>query len=313
MPNDDPYHEGEKLVQEKAGEQLAAERNGRAINTSIMPGALKFIAQQPMAVLGSVDDEQNVWASIFTGQPGFVAAPDPQTVTLDLTQAGSHPHDPVWANIIERQPQVGMLLIEPSSRRRLRVNGRIDRVAPSMLQLDVAEAYPNCPQYIQRRDLRRSSTAKTQRNEARFETGQSLTAEQKDWIGIADTFFVASLHPRRGADVSHRGGEPGFVCVIDDRTLRVPDYAGNSMFNTLGNFEANPRAGLVFVDFKRQRVLQMTGRPTIRWDLEEDESQPTGGTRRYWDFAVERWIEADLEFPLEAEFLDYWDRNPKAG
>ena len=93
----------------------------------------------------------------------------------------------------------------------------------------------------------------------------------------ADTFFVASAHPRRGTDVSHRGGDPGFVRMLDDHTLRVPDYAGNSMFNTLGNLHVNPRAGLLFVDFDRWRTLQLTGTATIRFDLEP----------RAWDFRVE--------------------------
>ena len=59
----------------------------------------------------------------------------------------------------------------------------------------------------------------------------------------ADTFFVASAHAERGVDASHRGGLPGFVRVLGDRTLEIPDYPGNSMFNTLGNPAADPRAG----------------------------------------------------------------------
>jgi len=310
MHAQDVFHEGEKLVQQKAGEQQVALRNGRAINTSIMPGALKFIAQQPMAILGSIDSQDNVWASVMTGTSGFVTAPDERTVMFDLTNAGAHAHDPLWTNI-ERNANVGMLLIEPASRRRLRINGQISRPTPNGLRVDVDEAYPNCPQYIQRRHLHPGNIDPATTPGGPIQSGDAFTTAQRKWVAAADTFFVASVHPQRGTDVSHRGGQPGFVRVLDDRTLRVPDYAGNSMFNTLGNFQSNPRAGLVFVDFDTARVLQMTGKPIIRWDLAEDDNQPTGGTRRYWDFTVEHWLTADMSYPLQTEFLDYWDRNPQ--
>lgn len=307
----DPFHEGEKQVQDRLGQREQAIRNGRAINTSIMKGALKFIAQQPMAVFGSVDADDHVWASVLLGEPGFITAADEHTVMFDLTTAPSHRDEPLWQNI-ERHGEVGLLLIEPQTRRRLRINGQIGRVAPDKLRLDVVEAFPNCPQYIQRRTIRLPGDAASTTQTAPAQSGEALAAPQRDWIAAADTFFVASVHPHRGADVSHRGGEPGFVRIVDDHTLRVPDYAGNSMFNTLGNFQVNPQAGVIFVDFDAARVLQMTGRSDIRWDLEEDAEHPTGGTRRYWDFTVDRWLEADLPYAINAELLDYWDKNPTA-
>ncbi|MAE67083.1 MAG: pyridoxamine 5'-phosphate oxidase [Phycisphaeraceae bacterium] len=309
MQPEDPYHEGEKAIQARVGVREIASRNGRAVNTQIMAGALKFIAQQPMAILGSMDEAGAVWASVLGGAPGFAVAPDPATVTFDLARAASHPRDPLWANL-ERQPQVGGLFIEPGSRRRLRVNGRLRHDGDDALRLEVAEAYPNCPQYIQRRHLRAATVDSPDPVGGPFSTGDSFGPDQRQWIESADTFFIASAHPTRGADVSHRGGPPGFVRVLDARTLRVPDYQGNSMFNTLGNLAVHPAAGLAFIDFESGRVLQLTGRAVIRWDLAEDDAQPTGGSARYWDFKVDRWIEAGMSRPLEAEFLDAWDRNP---
>jgi hypothetical protein len=83
------------------------------------------------------------------------------------------------------------------------------------------------------------------------------------WIFGADTFFVASAHPEQGVDASHRGGLPGFVQVLDQHRLRIPNFLGNSMFNTLGNFVSYLDAGLVFLDFDRSQVLQLSGRPEI--------------------------------------------------
>ena len=96
--------------------------------------------------------------------------------------------------------------------------------------------------------------------------GAVLSPAQQERIAAADTFFIASAHPTRGADASHRGGGPGFVHVLGPDRLRFPDYPGNNMFNTLGNLRVDPRAGLVFPDFAGGGTLQLTGRATVRWD-----------------------------------------------
>ena len=133
--------------------------------------------------------------------------------------------------------------------------------------------------------------------------------EQQALIRAADTFFVASAHPDRGVDASHRGGNPGFVRVVDDRRIRTPDYPGNCMYNTLGNFVVNAKAGLIFVDFERHRTLQLIGRPEILWD-EDDPDHETGGTKRYWELHVDRWQETDDAHQLQWSFLDYSTYNP---
>ena len=82
------------------------------------------------------------------------------------------------------------------------------------------------------------------------------------------------------------------------------------MFNTLGNFAFNPHAGLVFVDFQQGRTLQLTGLARILWNL-QDPTDETGGTKRYWDFEIDRWIETGLPNGARWEFLDYSPYNPK--
>ena len=81
------------------------------------------------------------------------------------------------------------------------------------------------------------------------------------------------------------------------------------MYNTLGNFIVNPRAGLVFLDFERSQTLQLIGRPEILWEL-DDPQQETGGTKRYWDFHIEHWLQLDLPHTIEWDFLDYSPHNP---
>ena len=306
MRLENPFHEGELLVQQQAGETVKGEQNGRIIADSIPKAALKFIEQQSMVVLGSVD-EQSIWASILFGNAGFIRAIDSQTVEIDLKQVIENLEDPFWTNI-ERENRIGMLVIELETRRRLRINGKIARTTSDKLSLQVLESYPNCPKYIQRRHLSFKVDRDSQES-SKAKTGRVLTLQQQKWIESADTFFVASYHSSRGVDVSHRGGNPGFIQISDRQTLRIPDYDGNGMFNTLGNLIIDPRAGLIFIDFERSRTLQLSGRATVLWDL-ENHDHPTGGTKRYWNFKIEQWLETDLPILFNCEFLDYSPHNP---
>ena len=152
MRIESPYHEGELAVQERLGELEEGRRNGRVISDTILKGALKYIEQQPLAVFGSVDGEQNVWASALVGNPGFIKALDDRRVEVDLTQTARNRHDPFWRNI-EGESRVGMLVIDLGTRRRLRINGHLSDTTPGRLRLEVTESYPNCPKYIQRRHI----------------------------------------------------------------------------------------------------------------------------------------------------------------
>ena len=310
MRVESPFHEGELQVQTRVGALEQGRRNGRAISDTIVKGAVSFIEQQPMVVMGSVDPQANIWASVLVGHRGFMQVPDERTVQFDLAKAARNEQDPFWRNV-DSDPRVGMLAIELSTRRRFRLNGRVTQTEPGRFSVSVEEAFPNCPMYIQRREitsqLDQATRGKNPSAEAR--RGQSLDLARQDLITSSDTFFVASGHSDRGVDVSHRGGNAGFVRVLDDETLRIPDYSGNNLYNTLGNFIVNPRAGLVFLDFERSRTLQLTGRPEIQWELDDPRNQ-TGGTKRYWDFHVERWLELELPYTLEWEFLDASAHNP---
>jgi len=82
-----PYHE-ELLVQQRVSEAKEAQQNGRIIADKILKGALKFIEQQ-FVVLGSVDRQQNIWASILCGHPGFVKAVDQHAVEVDLKHSAA--------------------------------------------------------------------------------------------------------------------------------------------------------------------------------------------------------------------------------
>ncbi len=307
MTIENPFHEGELLVQERTGERATGGRNGRLIADTILRGALRFVDQQSFAVLGTLDAEDEVWASLFLGEPGFLRASDERTVEVNLDRVIYRPHDSLWKNL-EHRPDVGMLLIELGRRRRLRLNGRLLPNGANQMRLEVVESYPNCPKYIQRRRMvvtggPGSADVSGSRHGTRLEIGHQRLIE------AADTFFVASVHGERGLDASHRGGTAGFVKTLGRNRLRIPDYVGNSLYNTFGNLALDPRAGLVFLDFKTGRTLQLIGRATLHFDL-DDPNNTTGGTRRFWDFEIGGWRESQLPPAVSFEYLDASPWNP---
>ena len=304
-----PFHEGERYIQERAGEREVALRNGGLIGDTIPQRAIPFLAQQRMLAVGSVDASGAPLASMLFGADGLVSSPDGEVVVIDRSRIDVIQDDPVWSNV-HVGADVGLLAIELETRRRLRINGIVRRLDAQHIELTVRQAYPNCPKYIQRRHVRGAPDARPP--EARAHTaGAALDDARSRLVEQADTLFVASRHPTRGVDVSHRGGTPGFVRIVDPKRLRIPDYRGNGMFNTLGNFVVDHRASVLFLDFDGGGLLQMTGTVDVHFDEAEDRRHPTGGSGRYWDFHVAHWLELPITTSLAWEFLDASPYNPR--
>lgn len=302
------FHPGERDVQARAGEASIAARNLALMSPSVVPAARVFIERQNMLVAATVDGAGQLWASVLFGSPGFMSTQDGSVVNIAIGDADRDRSDPFWQNAAPGAP-VGMLFIDLGSRRRYRVNGAFQAIAAGGLEVSVREAYPNCPRYIQRRQLRGSERQGV--DAPAMAQGTSLTPELESIVRQADTLFIASSSPSGDLDASHRGGNPGFVQVLDAGTLRIPDYQGNSLFNTLGNLSANPECGIAVLDFASQRVLHLSGAAQIRWDI-ADERDATGGTGRFWDFQVRAWVLRPLPVRLSWEHLDASPFNPPA-
>ena len=237
--------------------------------------------------------------------PGFLATPDDRTVAIAaLPPAG----DPLARTLAAGPAPAGLLAIEPQTRRRLRVNGTAELDAGGV-RLRTEQVYGNCPKYIARRAVVAEGAPEAPAPAA--VRRDALSPADRARIARADTFFIATAAPGGGADASHRGGSPGFVAVHDERRLSFPDYAGNTMFMTLGNLEANPRAGLLFLDWERGDTLQLSGRATVDWSPERAAALP--GAERVVDFEVEAVVFAPRALPLRWALQERSRFNPPVG
>jgi uncharacterized protein len=296
------YHAGELSVQRQAGVEAQARRIGQGIKSTMPPAAQAFLQQQAMVLVGSIDAGGHVWASLLTGKPGFLIPMDERTLRIAATPVFG---DPLRDNLHD-QAEVGLLAIELASRRRMRLNGQIECLPDGSFAVRAHQVYANCIKYIQSRTLETIGTR--MRGPDPIRRSDQLTAEQQAWIAHSDSLFIASAHRDGGADVSHRGGNPGFVRVVDARTLIMPDYAGNTMFQTLGNLQANPQAGLLLIDFAGGATLQLAGTARIIWDAERVAG--FAGAERLVEMAVAEAVEIADAHPFRSHTVEYSPFNP---
>ena len=254
------FHAGELAVQKRAGVVTQAARLEGMLGPTTLDGGLGHVLSlQRLAVMTARGRDGHVWTSLLSGEPGFLDG------VADCLHVGARPGlgDPLRQ--LAAGQAVGVLVVDLSRRRRVRINGNLRDVAASGFSIQVVEVFGNCPAYIQQRDVR---LAKPQRGtnvdaEAAVGPGQ-LGQRARQMVEQADTVFLGSNHPVRGLDTSHKGGPPGFVRT-DGASIWWPDYAGNNMFNSLGNLQVDPEASLLVPDFQTGEVLQLTGAARIDW------------------------------------------------
>jgi ferredoxin-NADP reductase/predicted pyridoxine 5'-phosphate oxidase superfamily flavin-nucleotide-binding protein len=300
-PHAEPaFHPGERAAQARVGISERMAQVGRRVIRGAMPDQHRdFFEMLPFVLVGSLDRDGRPWASILSGRPGFLRSPDPQTLTVTAQPAYG---DPLGANLAAGAP-VGLLGIQLETRRRNRMNGTIAERSEGGFTIRVGQSFGNCPQYIQARRptfVAEPGSVGTPRP-VRAE-GPVLSPQAAALVAGADTFFIATRSaeaeggglPAEGVDVSHRGGRPGFIRVTEEggqTVLTAPDFVGNFFFNTFGNLQVDPRAGLVFVDFDTGGVLSLTGTAEVIWNGPEVEA--FAGAERLLRFRLGEgvWIE----------------------
>ena len=93
-----------------------------------------------------------------------------------------------------------------------------------------------------------------------------ITADDRAFIESLDMFFLATVNAEGQPTCSYKGGDPGFVTIIDERSLAFPNYDGNGMYLSMGNVAATHGVGLLFIDFERQRRMRVDGTARLLLD-----------------------------------------------
>ncbi|MEO1375006.1 MAG: pyridoxamine 5'-phosphate oxidase family protein [Cyanobacteria bacterium J06635_10] len=292
-----PFHKGELAIQARMGVQARMDKQGRRIIREYLPEQHRqFYAQLPYVIAGTVDKSGNPWASILVGEPGFLSSTDEHNLRVNVKPLFGDPMNTTLAHGID----IGLLGIELHSRRRNRMNGVVSAIDETGFEVQVKQSFGNCPQYIQSRMFELVEFDATIPKPIHEIT--ALSSPEREVLATSDTFFIATAYQDElaglasGVDVSHRGGKPGFVRIDGDDTLTIPDFSGNCHFNTFGNLELNPHAGLLFVDFHSGDLLYLTGTAEVIW--EGAEVSTYAGAERLLCFHLQKGYRVENSLPL---------------
>ena len=122
---------------------------------------------------------------------------------------------------------------------------------------------------------------------------KSFDEDAINFINAVDMFFLSTIDHNNRPTVSYKGGDPGFVKVIDETTLAFPSFDGNGMFMSMGNIKQNNKIGMLFISFEKPHRLRVHGEATI-----------TEG-----DSLLKNYPEADLI--VRVKLTDYWQNCPR--
>ncbi|KAM0349044.1 hypothetical protein ACHAPU_003979 [Fusarium lateritium] len=273
------WHEGELAMQQ----QLKVPKRGNPTFPGLAAHYGVRVMQSPLVALGTLDSEGRPWTTVWGGQPGF-ARPVAEGV-LALNSSVDTSHDPVfralWDGIDDEGVQQGAinrpnggegkdmagLSIDLETRDRVKLVGKmlagatVDEGKTVQMAMAVTESLGNCPKYLNKKNIIPNTMTPELVSDK-----LPLPKEALDLIAAADMFFLSSTNGLT-MDTNHRGGSPGFIRVVNNQEngleLIYPEFSGNRLYQTLGNFKVNPLVGLTIPDYNSADVVYLTGSASI--------------------------------------------------
>lgn len=251
------YHEGQRDVQREANSTKAAER----LTTWVGP-VVEYATGADLIVLAALDEQQALHVAALSGPPPLVSAAErDDVITIDAPRE-------LLSLLPERAPWGG-IVINPASARRSRVAG-MPAAHDGAVRLTCPVAFTNCRKYI----LASRSTG------THTHVGPTHTAEcplDEAWVARTvangEMAFLVSVTDAGVADVSHRGGPPGFLRFdATARSIAWTEYLGDGMFVSVGNLRANARFALLVLDLDSGDALRLSGQArytNVRTDRHE--------------------------------------------
>lgn len=264
------FHAGETTLQAESGvDTRSLDRDADSIfDPRMAAGEQRFVQDRTFSVAATFDEQGRPWATPLIGPPGeLFTVLDETTVTIRPREVDGDR----LSRDVDATGQLGVLFLEPARRRRATSVGRAQRRADGAIRYRTTRFFGLCPRYIFRRVHEPPDAAAAARGAAAPVVDDRLGADDRAQLAGADTVFLASHSAEHGTGATHRGGPSGFVTVVDDTTLRLPDYLGNGMYQTLGNLLLIPRIGLMSIDLDTGRTVQVTGHGSIDVPGEADQ------------------------------------------
>jgi NAD(P)H-flavin reductase len=321
-----PWHEGE----EKMHKITKVPQNDNPMSPFLTPRAANQIQRFPLMALGTLDDQDRPWCTIWGGETPF-AQPVARSI-IGIRTVVDKKFDPVVQEIFqgkddgevikekEKGRMISGLSIHLEERNRVKLFGRMvvgalsamgeekSDVGQVQLVVKIEQSLANCPKYLNSKRIRPSVPEPKLTHE-----GVKLGPEGINLLAKADMFFISSMHLHEDMDLNHRGGPPGFMRVEsneEDGTVLVwPEYSGNNLYQTLGNLQTDPKAGLVIPDFETGDVLYLTGQTEVFVGKDANEVLPHSSLAVRFKVTGGRFIENGL--PFRGEPTERSPYNPR--
>ncbi|OCK78738.1 oxidoreductase-like protein [Lepidopterella palustris CBS 459.81] len=315
------------------------DRYDNPTSSMLTPQASWMLQRAPLLAIGTLDDSGRPWTTIWGGKPGF-SQPLGSSIVGSRTFV-DRKYDPVVQALVggrsdgevvkgEVGRMVSGLAIDLMSRKRVKLYGRMMAAALAPVEHDEDEAYVddvsdlsgqgqlqlvvkieqslgNCPKYLNQKEIRPALVLPKLLSQS-----PNLPPEALALVAKSDLFFISSSNNDFDMDTNHRGGPPGFVRVLsnddDGAQLVYPEYSGNRLYQTLGNLQLNPLAGLVFPDFDTGDVLYVTGTVEILIGSAAADVLPRSNLALKIKLTEARYVKSGLPFRGAAK--EYSPYNP---
>lgn len=306
------WHKGESQLHQSLGVTEKMQKIGPKVIREYMPDEHReFYQQLPFVVLSALDRQGRVWPILRAQAKGFIQSLTPTRLSIRSKPLVGEPTDLVFDN----GSSISVLGIEFETKRRNRVNGSIVAAAADLIEVEVDQSYGNCPRYIHVREQESSVDTELV---GQVQDHSELKSQDIALIEKSDMLFIASRAPvlndkdrRAGIDVNHRGGEPGFVTVLDQHSLIIPDYQGNNFFNAYGNIVMDSRASVLFLDPATGDTLTLVGHAEVV--LSDPSMLARFGSERYVKLSIDLVRRADAAFPIRYRKVSASENPPPRG
>ncbi|KAL8834249.1 MAG: hypothetical protein Q9170_003836 [Blastenia crenularia] len=279
------WHEGEASMHSK----LHVPHQENPTSPFLTPYAARFLQTAPLLAVGTLDETDRPWTTLLGGEAGAAKAIGQSMIGIRTLVDTTY--DPVIQCLLSNRREddpvvqknkthmISALSIDLATRSRVKIAGQMvagalgqpggddvtdkdGKVTEAQIIVKVERSLGNCPKYLNKKHI-----IPTIPEPALVSDTLPLPEDAIELLAKADLFFITSSYHESSIGTNYRGGPPGFVQVLQNNdsgsVLIYPEYSGNRFYQTLGNLQMNPKAGIVVPDFETGDVLYVTGTTDI--------------------------------------------------